>query len=209
MFAHALRFAGVVALLAVLNDCRSAQAGFVNFSNLGTFDTTSLNVGGVTVTGSPRPIGLIQDWGLGIRGGSNDQRVDFGEWIRFTFNDGPAVGIIYHHRATGGFGTAYAIFEAFGASGNSLGTRNVDMFSFISNPNVSNLYGGAAIKSFQINPTNNNLENRSTAIAVGGLTYEPETQATPVPSGLVLALAGIGCLAAGRSIRRRVTSASE
>lgn len=79
----------IVASLFVSADANAEETA--NFQNLGTFQTPSLTVGSVTVTGS-NLVNVLNLNGLGIVGGAFDSTIDPGETISFSFA-GPASNV--------------------------------------------------------------------------------------------------------------------
>ncbi|MFN6560314.1 MAG: Ig-like domain-containing protein [Nostoc sp. ChiSLP01] len=117
----------------------------INFNN-GSFSVPVYQANGVTITSSGGNL-VSNGFSLGI----NDSLVNTGETITFSFDSGAAtdvsydVNIAFNNDDDNLLGEA--TIEAFGVDGNSLGTRLVD---FLSDKNVSQLFGGVPISKFQV-----------------------------------------------------------
>ncbi|NEQ25848.1 MAG: calcium-binding protein [Microcoleus sp. SIO2G3] len=122
----------------------------INFNTNGTFSGPIYNVDDVTITGSAD----VVDGGFSL--GINDQTLNRGETIIFSFNSGAAIDVSY---TLNSFGRTpgntdgddidgEATLEAFGVGGVSLGT--VEVVGTFAPINVSQLFGGVSISKFQV-----------------------------------------------------------
>src|SRR5262245_36426168 len=109
--------------------CLPAQPTMVRFNDQGALETESLNLDGLTVSGSS-DLNLLSMNGLGVEGGMSDRVIDGTEWTRFDVNAGAALDVSYNvtrvedgdHDDRDGEAT----IEAFDRSGASLGLVAVD-----------------------------------------------------------------------------------
>jgi hypothetical protein len=203
MLAHTSRLFLLTFAVTMFGGSVTAQASFIDYRNLGTFTTSTLDVGGVTVTGGPGQIRVQQFWGVSIVGGAYSEYVDHagGEVLRFSFNDGPAVNIVLDMGAVFGYGTANAALEAFSADGTSLGNQTVNLF--LMSVHVSDLFGGQEIQSFRLTPLNSNQEAHGTGFAPWRVGFAEPASPVPAPPGIALALCGLMSVAITRAVRRR------
>lgn len=116
-------------------------------------------------------------------GQCNNQFVDTGEWIEFTFNNGPVDYVSYE--PTGFTNNHDQFIEAWGVGGAYLGS----VFTNQSLPNwqiifggantgaITQVFGGQAIRSFRITPTNGASTNVSTVEF--GVAPSPNPKSTP------------------------------
>ncbi len=176
----------------------------VDYSNIGTFTTASLNQGGVTVIGSNLVNVHQYDGsfkGLGIVGGTiwpYDTYVDSGESITFSFNAGAAADVRFYSSSVRGLGTAYASISAVAPGGASLGSITVNLFSSPYDRDVSGLFGNVAMQSFTVTAGYNN-SGQPTGFNVSSLAY---TTQVPEPSTLII-WSLLGGLAISLKWRRR------
>jgi hypothetical protein len=138
--------------------------------------TTSFDFGGVTVTGGPGLVFVAQSDGLSIIGG-NDSAVDPGEFLTFTFDQGPTNLISVDFNSVL---TSTATLQAFGPA--SLGSQAVTVDTALSPLDVSGAFGDQAITSFTLTGL------------TGGFRLDMITFETPEPSSLALLLAGLGAI---------------
>lgn len=136
----------------------------LNFSNNGTFSGSVYNIDGVTITGT----GTVVDGNQFI--GINDQFVNTGETITFSFDSGAATNVSLIE-SSGGNGDGDRLFgeatiEAFGVDGKSLGTPHVDYFSLLST-SVSQLFGEVPISKFQMSAKDGDY------FGIGSLSFTP------------------------------------
>jgi hypothetical protein len=122
----------------------------VDYSNQGTFQTPSLSLGGLTVTGSAN-INVTNLNGLGIVGGNTSVAVDGAEFIRFSVDSGAASAVSYVVATWGNLDgdglSGEAIIEAFDASATSLG---VVAISEGGTKDVSAMFGNESISAFVV-----------------------------------------------------------
>jgi hypothetical protein len=196
-----------VVLGAALGIAGRAEAESVDFWNLGTFEASTLSVGGVTVTAS-NTLNVLGLNGLGVVGGSSDSFVDFvgGEWISFAFDAGSVVDVRLSFGAAGGAGSANTRFEAFAPGGASLGALTVDLFLTFPDVDVSALFGGAEIASLSLTPLGGNTGSNETIFRLAAIEFTT-TAAVPEPSSLALGVPTllVGLVAVAR--RRRASRA--
>jgi hypothetical protein len=158
-----------------------AQGVTVDYLNIGTFQTTELDQGGITVTGSST-VSVLNLNGLGIVGGSSDDSVDGLEVIEFSFNSGSALNLSYFidNADDTNFDDVFGerTLEAFGVGGASLGEiRQTDIGDFP----VSALFSNVPIERFTLTSF---IVDR---FRVGSVTYS----AVPIPPALWLFGSGL------------------
>ena len=162
--------AGLLAI-AVLAISTNAFADTVDFRDNGSFFTTSLTEGIVTVTGSGQ-VGVSIN-GLGISGsGTSAISLEPGETMTFSFSTpvSDVVLIDIFPSDIGNNGLALnATLESFDASGTSTAIVATAIGSF-SPIDVSNILGVASMSSFSITMNND-------SIRIGGVSF-PEIGAT-------------------------------
>jgi hypothetical protein len=128
--------------------CTPGSQVAVDFTALGTFKTTSLNLDGLTVTGSDS-VNVLNFNGLGVVGGLEDNTVDGTESLRFSFNGKVATDISYFVGMAGnsnGNGlVGETTIEAFDSAGTSLGTQVVNDARLM---DVSAMFAGQPIRAF-------------------------------------------------------------
>ena len=144
-----IRKSAFIALALLVSS--QTQAVTIDFNtSLPSVITPSLNVGGVTITGSSN-IFFFNTLGLGIEGGTSDTHVDSDEWINFSFDSGSALNISYtvtsinDDSGNGLFGER--VVEAFAPGGNSIG--GVGHIG-LGTRDVSTVFGNVPIESFTI-----------------------------------------------------------
>ncbi|MBI1392963.1 MAG: hypothetical protein GC152_09510 [Alphaproteobacteria bacterium] len=168
----------------------AAQAGTVNFTNLGTFTTPELVFSGGTVTGSAN-VNVLNFNGLGIVGGNRDLSVDSNEQIRFDFT-APAINVSYFApNALNGDGNRTAgdrFIEIFGLGGVSVGVfAQTDVGNYL----LSDLVGAAIITGFSL--TADGLDG----FVISQISFDTAPSEVPLPAAAPLflaALAGAGLL---------------
>lgn len=149
--------AGVLALIStscgsdsVTGACDPGSPITVDYSNQGTFQTPSLSLGGLTVTGSAN-IGVLNGNGFGVVGGVDDSFVDGAEFVRVSVDAGAASAVSYFVLSAGnqdGDGlVGEATIEAFDASATSLGVVAVNGTG---TKDVSALFGEEPISAFVV-----------------------------------------------------------
>jgi hypothetical protein len=121
-----------------------------DYTALGSFQTSSLDSGGIVVTGSAN-VNVLNLNGLGVVGGIFDDTIDGSEFLKFSFSSGVALEVSYEVSSAGnqdGDGLAgEAILEAFDVGGASLGTVAV---SGTGTHDVSGLFGNAGLSAFRV-----------------------------------------------------------
>ncbi len=182
-----------IALLALA--CGSAQAATVtaNYTNVGTFQTASLNQDGITVTGSAN-VNVLNANGLGIVGGLDNNTIDTNESIQFLFNDGAAANVSYYVAIAGntnGDGTSGGrTLEAFDINDVSLGTIAQTSAGTYQ---VSSLFGGVNISRFTLTSPGSDYYR------VNSVTYDT----VPVPAAVWLFGSALGLMGV---MRRKLAS---
>jgi hypothetical protein len=153
------RSAVTVLLALALPACADAPTGAyvctpgapvsIDYTAQGSFTTTSLNLSGLTVTGSDT-VNVLQYNGLGVIGGLDAFIVDGTESVRFAVNAGAAVDVQYWLSQAGNLDEdallGEATIEAFDHSGVSLGTQTIDGMAMTID--VSALFGEVPISAF-------------------------------------------------------------
>ena len=146
--------------------CMPGTPVTVDYTNQGTSTTASLDLGGLTVTGSGT-VNVLNLNGLGVVGGLFDNDVDGTEYLRFSVNGGAAADVSYLVSAAGnlnGNGVGgEATIEAFDHAGTSIGTRVV---SGVGTKDVSALFANLPIRAFIATA---NVDN----FRVGSAAYTP------------------------------------
>lgn len=146
--------------------CTPGTPATVDYKTQGTFTTTSLDLGGLTVTGSGT-VNVLNGNGLGVVGGVFDNTVDGTEYLRFSVNGGAAADVSYIVTSAGnqngnGF-VGEATIEAFDHSGTTLGTRAVNGAGTM---DVSTLFADLPISAFVATA---NVDN----FRIGSAAYTP------------------------------------
>jgi hypothetical protein len=182
----------VAAVFAALTANTLADA--INFLDMGSLETQSLDVGGMTISGS-NPVVVSPNAGLTILGGlpgigigGPDHTIDPTESVTFRFDNGPATKILLSRLFAGAFGNTSttaqgeSLISAFGLAGNSLGT--VDL---IPGPafNISAAFGDQPISSFTLQPKGDSVNGSD--ITLSELTYNT----VPEPVSLLGWAAGV------------------
>jgi VCBS repeat-containing protein len=125
------------------------------FFNLPRFSTPIFQQDGVTITGSGNVVGGgTDDLDGGGRSGTdlgiNDNFIDPGEFIEFSFDAGAASGVSYVFGGAGNTDGDDLVgegnLEAFDVNGNSLGVLSSDA----RNGNISSLFGNQLISRFRL-----------------------------------------------------------
>jgi len=163
----------------------------IDYRTLGTFDAPTVVQQGVTVSGSAN-VKVLEFNGLGIMGGSTDNRVDTNEFIEFAFTQaGSATAISYNVTTIGDTDSNVGgerTLEAFGIGGTSLGTASQSSFDTA----VSSLFGNQAIERFRLTSPGVDSFN------VRSLTFTPAAAPIPEPSTMLLFGSGLTGFAAWR-----------
>jgi hypothetical protein len=200
-------------LLGILaGSAGDVRADGINFLALPEEQVSSLDVGGVTITGSNTLV--INDapgatgHGIGVLGGApgfpyGDGTIDSTESVTFKFDSGPVTNIVLSPQLLGTFGSGpgypegSSVITAFGPSGQSIGavvllpsTDSLREF------NISTAFSNQPISSFTFQPE---------GTAVGGTFASlAELTFTPVPEPTsVLAWGFCAMIAVGVVLRRR------
>jgi len=177
-----------VAMLAGL--AGQVRADAINFVVQPSQQVSTLDVGGVTISGSNTLVINSGD-GLGILGGIpgfayGNYTIDPTESITFHFDSGPAADIVLSARGAGTLGNApisaqgESLIEAFNQAGKSLGTvdlipSSLPLLAF----NISTAFSDQPISSFRLQPKGDAANGAF--VNLGGLSYA----AIPEPSSLV------------------------
>lgn len=194
--------------LIVLTSLAGVARGdqLINYTTLGTSQVSSLDTGGVTVTGSGL-LNVNDPQGLGIQGGlaSNPYAngiVESAESITFRFDSAPAVGIAVTYGTYGTTGTSFSpahgdtLVTAFGTNGQSLGT--VDLIPSAVPLNISSAFSNQPIASFTLQPKGSGNNGAFFDVEKLDYTSVPEPATLMIWSSVVLALLS-------RSYRRRLS----
>jgi hypothetical protein len=206
--------AEAVFLVAVLaGSVGDVRADGINFLALPEEQVSSLDVGGVTITGSNTLV--VNDapdatgHGIGVLGGApgfpyGDGTIDSTESVTFKFDSGPVTNIVLTPQLLGTFGSGPAVYPegssvitAFGPSGKSIGA--VALLPSNSLPeyfNISAAFSDQPISSFTFQPEGDSVGGTFASLA--GLTFS----AVPEPSS-VLAWGFCALIAMGEVVRRR------
>ncbi len=205
----------VVAILG--GSAGEVRADAINFLDLAPQRVASLDVGGVTITGSNTlVINDIPDAGhegISIQGGvpgigSGDATIDPTESVTFHFDSGPAGNVVLTPYFVGTLGNApisvegESIITAFGPNGQSLGAVALfpsDGLGFINNGlafDISTAFSNQPISSFTFQPEGTAVDGSFATLAA--LSYS----AVPEPSS-VLAWGFCALIAVGEVVRRR------
>ncbi len=130
--------------------CNPGAPATVTYDDQGTFQTPSLSLGGLTVTGSAN-VNLLNLNGIGIVGGQFDRDIDGTEWIRFDVDAGVAIDVSYLVQIAGNLDgdglVGEATIEAFDRLGTSLGVLAV---SGSGPKDVSAMFGDEPISAFVV-----------------------------------------------------------
>ncbi|PJK29735.1 hypothetical protein CVT23_11900, partial [Minwuia thermotolerans] len=142
----------------VVEDANGDQAGnavvtrkTLDLSSLGSFNTPSLDLDGVTVTGSAN-VNVLNSNGIGVVGGSSSSFFDIGERLDFDFdhlavNVQLSIGTIGNTTPVDG---AQVRLEGFDADGNSLGTVSLPVDGGNFNANLSAAFGNAPLSRLEM-----------------------------------------------------------
>jgi hypothetical protein len=205
---RAVLAAAVFAALAV-----SARADAINFLTLGSQQVPSLDVGGVTISGS-NFVDVDPNSGLAIRGGlpgigigGPDRTIDPTESVTFRFDGGSASNIVLSWLYAGGFGNSSTIAQgeslitAFGPGGQSLGNADlIPQLTPLVQFNISAAFGDQPISSFTLEPKGNNVAGAD--VTLSGLTFNT----VPEPASLLCWAAGALALLRHALKSRRTTA---
>ena len=200
----------VVGVVVLAGSVGEVRADAINYLDLAPQRVASLDVGGVTVTGSNTlVINDIPDAvhaGITIQGGvpgigSGDATIDPTESVTFHFDAGPASNIVLTSYFVGTLPNTplavqgESIITAFGPNGQSLGAVAVFPSSGLTF-DISTAFANQPISSFTFQPEGNAF-NGSFA-TIDGLGFS----AIPEPSSVLAWGAGV-LIAAGEVVRRR------
>ncbi len=205
--------AAAVFLIGVLaGSVGDVRADAINFLALPEEQVSSLDVGGVTITGSNTLV--INDapgatgHGIGVLGGApgfsyGDGTIDSTESVTFKFDSGPVTNIVLTPQLLGTFGSGpgypegSSVITAFGASGQSIGAVVLlPSTDSLSEFNVSAAFSNLPISSFTFQPEGTAVGGTFASLAE--LTFS----AVPEPSS-VLAWGFCALIAVGEVVRRR------
>jgi hypothetical protein len=182
-----------IAATALLSMAANAAPITVDFRNQGTFTSSSFSQNGVTITGSAN-LGFFAGDGLGVVGGANDDFMDVGEWLMFSFDEGAAQDISISRNLGGYAGPPFMVFEGFGIDGTSLGTVTIN-----GTPrtwDISEAFGGELLSGFRVSSPNSWYQWRDISF-----TSVP-VESVPEPGTLALFGAGLAGLSMLRKRRR-------
>ncbi len=174
-----------------------ARADAINFSALPSQQVPSLDVGGVTISGS-NLVDVDPSYGLAIKGGlpgigigGPDATIDPTESVTFRFDGAMASNVVLSWQYIGAFenpstiAAGEAIITAFGTGLQSLGA--IDLTPGF---NISAAFGDQPISSFTIEPEGNT--NAGADFSLSGLTFttvpEPASLLCWAASSLVLSI---------------------
>jgi hypothetical protein len=209
--AHAKLLARLTLALAfVVLSAASAHADAINFLDLGSQQVPSLDVGGVTISGSNTLV-IDSNHGLSVLGGIpgfsyGDGTIDPTESVTFHFDSGPATDIVLSTRLGGEFGNlpisaqGESIIAAFNQAGQSLGIVDLTPSPLPSASfDISAAFSNQPISSFRLEPAGDAINGAFVSLA--GLNYNS------VPEPCTLLGWGLGTLVAlGYGWRRRPNS---
>jgi hypothetical protein len=207
----------VVGFAVLAGSVGEVRADAINFLDLAPQRVASLDVGGVTITGSNtlvvNDIPGAGNAGISIQGGvpgirSGDATIDPTESVTFHFDSGPAGNIVLQPYFIGTLGNApisvqgESIITAFGPNGQSLGA--VALFpsnglGFVNNGpafDISAAFSNQPISSFTFQPEGTAVGGSFATLA--GLS----SSAVPEPSSVLAWGAGV-LIAVGGMLRRR------
>ncbi len=151
-----IRLAALIALATTAALPQPAAADTINFTNQGTFTTSTLQLNNVTITalsspGNPGTVNVLNLAGLGVVGGIGNTVVDTAEALTFSFNTflgaDVSYSVFFASNGNGNGTVGDAIIEAFGPNGISLGTVNTTSGSLMS---VSSRFGNQLISGFKV-----------------------------------------------------------
>jgi hypothetical protein len=200
----------VIGVAVIAGSVGGVRADAINFQDLAPQRVASLDVGGVTITGSNTlVINSVPDvvpLGITIQGGvpgfgSADATIDPTESVTFHFDSGPVGNIVLKGDFLGTLGNTplaaegESIITAFGQTGQSLGAVALLPSSDLSF-SISTAFSDQPISSFTFQPEGNAVNGNFATIA--GLSYS----AIPEPSSVIAWGAGV-LIALGHGLRRR------
>src|ERR1044071_660942 len=179
----------------------------VSFTSLGTFTTTNLQTGGVTVTAESSPgvsgtVNVLNFNGLGVVGGVFNDTLDSTEALRFQFDNGLATTISYYVTSAGnqnGNGTVGDAFvTGFDANGTSLGTVSVNGSG---TKDVSALFANQPLSGFLVRANSDNqrigsLQYSTPAILAFAQTQFSVSEIEKTPVVKVVRAGSLACVSA-------------
>jgi hypothetical protein len=177
------------------------RADAITFLGLPYHQAQSLDLGGVTITGSNTLVLNPVDTpnGLGVLGGIpgftyRDWTIDPTESVTFHFDSGPVTNVVLTPQILGTIGNTSianegeSLVTAFGAAGQSLGT--VDLLpsaSGLREFDISAAFGNQLISSFVYQPAGDAVNGNFATLA--GLSFDPSPfhlpPAIPEPSSVI------------------------
>ena len=197
----------VVGAAVLAGSVGGVRADAINFLDLAPQRVASLDVDGVTITGSNtlviNDVPYAGPEGISILGGvpgigSGDATIDPTESVTFHFNSGPAGNILLTPYFVGTLPdtplqtAGEFIITALGQNGQSLGAVTVDGLGF----NISTAFANQPISSFTFQPEGNAFHGSFATLA--GLSFS----AVPEPSSVLAWGAGV-LIGLGGVVRRR------
>ncbi len=203
------RFIAAALVAAVSATSASAQDHLVNFTSLGTFTTSSLDIDHLSLTAddgtAPGLVNVLNLNGLGVVGGLTDTMCDANEALHFAF-DTPVIDVHYTvfvaNNIDGDGLVGEHFLEAFdGATSLGVIPQNDTGFHF-----VSQLFGGVPITSFTVR-----ADGEGNRIDTLAYTVNPWSNVGPGLAGThgVGLLEGTGSLKAGSNLEISASSLLE
>jgi hypothetical protein len=167
-------------LLLALCTVAALHATIIDYRDVNSTDleVSSFDFDGVTVTGGSGLVFINVSNGLSIIGGNNSA-VDPGEFLTFTFDQGPTAGISVDFNSVL---VSTATLQAFGPA--SLGSQTVTVDAAVSPFDISGAFGDQLITSFT-------LTDLTSGFRLDIIDFE-----APEPSSVWLLLAGVGMMVA-------------
>ncbi|MCX5737782.1 MAG: hypothetical protein NTZ61_04665 [Proteobacteria bacterium] len=158
----------------------------VDFFAIGDLDVSSLTLCGITLSGSSAL--HVAGSGVGVIGGDGDSYVDSGETLGIEL-DQPTVALRYRPwSAIGGSPIAVPFtLEAFDAEAQSLGALPLSFTTMLAEVDVTALYAGAEIASFELVGGPPNQGGQGLGFVSYAVAPEPTTLAVGAAAGAALA----------------------